>query len=200
MKPEREVNGMVKRRAGRKKFHETRHPIYRGVRERKGKWVCELRQPNKKTRVWLGTFANPDMAAVAYDVAALAFKGDSASLNFPNAASSLPRLDSRTSSVRAIQFAAMEAAEKYFSACVSDSSSNLEYDSFGCMDMESRILEVDLEAEDSGSGFFWDEEETFNMPVLINSLAEGLIITPPALQKGFNWVEMETAVDLTLWE
>ncbi|KAK6135295.1 hypothetical protein DH2020_030937 [Rehmannia glutinosa] len=31
-----------KKRAGRKKFRETRHPVYRGVRRRNsGKWVCE---------------------------------------------------------------------------------------------------------------------------------------------------------------
>ncbi|CAL0300728.1 unnamed protein product [Lupinus luteus] len=31
-----------KKRAGRKKFNETRHPVYRGVRRRNsGKWVCE---------------------------------------------------------------------------------------------------------------------------------------------------------------
>ncbi|KAI4300431.1 hypothetical protein L6164_033812 [Bauhinia variegata] len=193
---------MEKRRAGRKKFHETRHPIYKGVRKRNGKWVCELRLPNKKSRLWLGTFAHPDMAAIAYDVAALAFRGDSASLNFPNAATSLPRLDSSTSSVRAIQFAAMEAAEKHLSDRVAASSSDLEYDSVGCMEMEmeSRVSEVVSEAGDSSiNGLFWDEEEVFNMPALIDSMAEGLITTPPALQRGFNWVEMETAVDLTLW-
>lgn len=174
---------MQKRKAGRKKFQETRHPVYKGVRERNGKWVCELRQPNnKKARVWLGTFANPDMAAVAYDVAALAFKGDNASLNFPNTATSLPRLNSRTCSVRAIQFAATQAAEKHFS----------------CGEFHTEREGSSSEGSDSGS-FFWDEEEVFNMPGLLNSMAEALIITPPALQKGFNWVDGETTVDLTLW-
>ncbi|KAK7392571.1 hypothetical protein VNO78_21014 [Psophocarpus tetragonolobus] len=176
---------MQKRKAGRKKFHETRHPVYKGVRKRKGKWVCELRQPNNKnTRVWLGTFPHPDMAAIAYDVAALAFKGDNASLNFPHAVASLPRLNSLTSSVRAIQFAATQAAENHFSQFPTQREGSR---TFSCHQHSSE------------GTFFWDEEEVFNMPELLNSMAEALIITPPALERGFNWLAAETTVDLTLW-
>ncbi|XP_021647142.1 dehydration-responsive element-binding protein 1E isoform X2 [Hevea brasiliensis] len=43
-----------KKRAGRIIFKETRHPIFRGVRKRKkDRWVCELRELNKKSRIWL---------------------------------------------------------------------------------------------------------------------------------------------------
>ncbi|RDX78650.1 Dehydration-responsive element-binding protein 1F, partial [Mucuna pruriens] len=187
---------MQKRRAGRKKFHETRHPVYKGVRQRNGKWVCELRQPNNKNaRVWLGTFAHPDMAAVAYDVAALAFKGDTASLNFPHTATSLPRLNSRTCSVRAIQFAATQAANKQALSKVQREASSEGGSGSICCDEDAS----ELSSEGGSGGFFWDEEEVFNMPGLLNSMAEALIITPPALQKGFNWVGGETTVDLTLW-
>ncbi|KAL9425268.1 hypothetical protein AB3S75_032249 [Citrus x aurantiifolia] len=169
-----------KRKAGRKKFQETRHPVYKGVRRRNGKWVCELREPNKKSRIWLGTFASPDKAARAYDAAALALRGNSASLNFPEAAGALRR--AKSDDVRDIQCAAMEAAEKLSSPSSSKP----------CMESNSENV------QDSRREFV-DEEEVFNMPGIIDDMAEALILTPPAMKSGFKWDDLDETVDFTLW-
>ena len=69
---------------------------YKVVRRRRwGKWVSEIRVPGTRERLWLGSYATPEAAAVAHDTAvyflrggagAGAAAGDVAALNFPERA------------------------------------------------------------------------------------------------------------------
>ncbi|WVZ92607.1 hypothetical protein U9M48_038656 [Paspalum notatum var. saurae] len=58
---------------------------YKGVRLRKwGRWVSEIRMPNSRERIWLGSYESAEKAARAFDAAAVCLRGSRAgSLNFP---------------------------------------------------------------------------------------------------------------------
>ncbi|RZR88288.1 hypothetical protein BHM03_00015831 [Ensete ventricosum] len=193
-----------KRKAGRKKFRETRHPVYHGVRERNGgRWVCEVREPRKKSRIWLGTFQAPEMAALAHDVAAIALRGGSAQLNFPDLAGALPR--ARSTAPDDVRRAAAEAAEMLRPLKSSPALLPAVSGAGGSQGREER--EENTATEDAAAppaAVFVDEEELFNMPGLMEDMARGLLLTPPSLQRrGFDWasaVEEEQEIDLSpLW-
>ncbi|WCJ26164.1 Dehydration-responsive element-binding protein 1E [Euphorbia peplus] len=182
-----------KKRAGRKIFKETRHPIYRGVRKRNGdKWVCELREPNKETRIWLGTYPTLEMAARAHDVAALALRGKSAAcLNFADSAWRLPVPASADPAE--IRRVAAEAAEMFrpeeFGGCDRSGVEDLSEEMF-CTNVGENVE-------------FIGEEEVLEMPRLIDEMAEGLLLSPPYVHGDFgtddHWSCLDYDYNVSLW-
>ncbi|KAK1554665.1 hypothetical protein Q3G72_015569 [Acer saccharum] len=150
-----------------------RHPIYHGIRSRSGKWVSEIREPRKSTRIWLGTYSKPEMAATAYDVAALALKGPDAGLNFPNMILSYPIPASTSASD--IRAAAARAVEEREQRSISGSRP----DPGGG---EGTTTSSSGTCMASSGQEFIDEDALLNMPSLLVDMAEGMLVSPPRIK------------------
>ncbi|KAG8376320.1 hypothetical protein BUALT_Bualt09G0051000 [Buddleja alternifolia] len=156
-----------------------KHPIYRGIRSRNGKWVSEIREPKKTTRIWLGTYPSPETAASAYDVAALALKGADALLNFPDHVTTYPvpaspsPQDIRRAAATAAALMKPESSGGEEEAAVGEQGRD-----------EPAAAASNAETSLSGGGVgheFIDEEALFHMPNLLMNMAEGMLVSPPRM-------------------
>ncbi|GKE35125.1 ethylene-responsive transcription factor ERF026-like protein [Tanacetum coccineum] len=159
---------------GRSPHTSGRHPCFHGIRSRSGKWVSEIREPRKSKRIWLGTYPTPEMAAAAYDVAALSLKGSDTVLNFPHLCKryqvpALPEPD-------LIRSAAGAAAT--LMTCSEDERVVVQAPGdFPVVD----VIENNVNHE------FEDEEAIFDTPNLYAGMAEGMLMSLPRQLSTYNY-------------
>ncbi|KAL8148223.1 hypothetical protein AgCh_005542 [Apium graveolens] len=154
-----------------------KHPLYRGIRSRSGKWVSEIREPRKTTRIWLGTYPTPEMAAAAYDAASLLLKGADTALNFPaHMYGNLLLLSTEPPTAAWIRVAAANAA-----ASRAVASQTLGFPAPHQLAQDTNINIVNNDAYFVGNKKeYVDEEEFFDMPNLLMAMAEGMLVHPPS--------------------
>uniref|UniRef100_A0A0E0L9H7 AP2/ERF domain-containing protein n=1 Tax=Oryza punctata TaxID=4537 RepID=A0A0E0L9H7_ORYPU len=86
---------------------------YKGVRLRQwGKWVAEIRLPNSRQRVWLGSYDTPEKAARAFDAAFVCLRGAGANAAGLNFTESPPPAAARTRDLREVYASAVSHANQ----------------------------------------------------------------------------------------
>ncbi|THU70970.1 hypothetical protein C4D60_Mb08t30580 [Musa balbisiana] len=105
----RSEKDMEKSATGKQAQSSSSSPRYKGVRMRKwGSWVAEVRFPNSRERLWLGSYPTAEQAARAYDAAVYCLRGTRAAFNFPDQQPQIPsaeKLSKEEIRAAAMQFA-----------------------------------------------------------------------------------------------
>ncbi|KAI3670720.1 hypothetical protein L1987_01194 [Smallanthus sonchifolius] len=62
----------------------------KNLKRKWGKWVSEIRLPNSRERIWLGSYDSPEKAARAFNAALFCLRGNTANFNFPHQPPNIP--------------------------------------------------------------------------------------------------------------
>jgi len=209
-----------KRPAGRTKFRETRHPVFRGVRRRgaAGRWVCEVRVPgNRGARLWLGTYVAAESAARAHDAAMLALgrgRSGAGCLNFPDSArllavpppSALSGLDdARRAALEAVadfqrRFEAAAAVDEVTSRVSAPPPLPDIVSGSAATSLEQVPVKADEPAALDVEAFEPDWFGDMDLDTYYASLAEGLLMEPPAAAAAWEHGDFgDGGADVALW-
>jgi hypothetical protein len=186
----------TKRPAGRTKFRETRHPVYRGVRRRgnAGRWVCEVRVPGRRgSRLWVGTFDTAEIAARAHDAVMLALAAGDSCLNFADSAELLAVSASSYRSLDEVRHAVTEAVE--------------DFERHHALGEEDALSGTSSSVTDDETSSSWAEDSPFELEVLsdmgwdlyYSSLAQGMLMAPPTAAAALGDYGEVNLADVPLW-
>ncbi|KAB1205344.1 hypothetical protein CJ030_MR7G010715 [Morella rubra] len=179
---------------------------YKGVRMRSwGSWVSEIRAPNQKTRIWLGSYSTPEAAARAYDAALLCLKGSSANFNFPiNSSLHIPQ--DTNMSPKSIQRVAAAAANSFLANAATPPSPPLLSSSSSVSSPISMVSSPSDQLDDAVSLIpsfevndpmsmmeSWDNFESLQSPKFIDQMFSGALFDPPVFD------DLYEESDIRLW-
>lgn len=185
---------------------------FKGVRKRKwGKWVSEIRLPNSRERIWLGSYDSAEKAARAFDAALFCLRGRTAKFNFPDNPPEIAGGRSLTPTeiqAAAVRFANSEPPKTHLDHSMSESHSQMESTSPSPSVSEgSGTVQVDSDMTMDGS--FLDLFRTMGsgnyasdyglFPGFDDLSSDFFTAPPPAYDFGEENVDDVTAQDSFLW-
>ncbi|KAK3131854.1 hypothetical protein QOZ80_6AG0512360 [Eleusine coracana subsp. coracana] len=178
---------------------------YKGVRRRKwGRWVAEIRLPNSRERIWLGSHDTPEKAARAFDAAFVCLRGAGAAdgLNFPASPPAVPR----TSDPNEVYAIAVSHASNHNKAAAAagmreeDAGRIIDDPMLAAHDDDDDGVPARIQVP-SSERFDWSEfvhnPPPLYSPAVMRSHGHHL---PMSLTPEFNMDETESSAFLSLWE
>nr|QOY58052.1 dehydration responsive element binding protein 1A [Cynodon dactylon] len=191
----------TKRPAGRTKFRETRHPVYRGVRRRgnAGRWVCEVRVPGRRSsRLWVGTFDTAEIAARAHDAAMLALAVGDACLNFLDSAELLA-VPASFCSLDEVRQAVTEAVEDFLRREANAQEDALSGTASSTPCSSSLTDDEELSSRADDSPFELEVLSDMGWDLYYSSLAQGMLMAPPSAAAAPGDYGEVNLADVPLW-